>query len=62
MNIEWKDVSTIPKDGKLLVVQRGPTNWAPYIYTIVLHYDDPVRLTEIRLKYVTAWAEFPTDL
>lgn len=50
----WQDISTAPHEGKFLVAQYAPTNWAYRVNTVVVYPDMP-KVRVQHLRYCTHW-------
>ncbi len=52
---DWRPISTLPKEGKVLLGGRFPTNWAWYVTTRHFYgYETETHLRTM-LKYFTHW-------
>lgn len=56
---KWRPMETAPKEGKFLVAEYAPTNWAYWPKTVSLRSDDPPRHRETLLKNARAWMPLP---
>lgn len=61
MSEEWQDISTAPHEGKFLVAEYAPTNWAYYVKTVRIIEGMPERHRDIQLRYATHWMPYPPE-
>lgn len=59
--MEWQPISTAPHEGKFLVAEYAPTNWAYSVKTVRIIEGLSPRLRQIQLQYARAWMPYPPE-
>lgn len=59
--VQWRKIETLPKSGKFILAEYGPTNWAYIVTTRLFHEDDTKRMRELKIRYARGWAEMPQE-
>lgn len=59
--VTWQPMETAPREGKILIAEYAPTNWAYWVNTVVLTPALGPRRRELQLRYARAWMYPPPE-